>query len=140
MQVPDWNMPRRRGGHTTTVTIGGEQFRLTADGVSHWDTSLVAFVGEAQRWCAEGGVACDTSALPEKMRILSTRFEGAMQTCGHDIHSQSLVIEVGLSTRYFAGQVQKFLQFVGRMGQFGVGFEAQHRDAPALLPCQIRCP
>jgi ribonucleoside-diphosphate reductase alpha chain len=32
VQVPDWNMPRRRGGHTTTVTIGGEQFRLTADG------------------------------------------------------------------------------------------------------------
>jgi hypothetical protein len=28
--VPDWNMPRRRGGHTTAVTIGGERFRLTA--------------------------------------------------------------------------------------------------------------
>ena len=98
------------------ATVNGakpESVRLTVDGVTHWDTSLVAFLGEAQRWCAEGGVACDTSALPEKMRILSTRFEGAMQTCGHDIHSQSLVIEVGLSTRYFAGQVQKFLQFVG---------------------------
>lgn len=32
MRVPDWNMPRRRGGHTVTVTIGGERFRLTASG------------------------------------------------------------------------------------------------------------
>lgn len=30
VQVPDWNMPRRRGGHITSVTICGERFRLTA--------------------------------------------------------------------------------------------------------------
>jgi len=30
VQVPDWNMLRRRGAHTTTVTIDGERFRLTA--------------------------------------------------------------------------------------------------------------
>ena len=26
-----WDMPRRRGGHTTAVTIGGERFTLTAN-------------------------------------------------------------------------------------------------------------
>lgn len=38
MQYPDWNVPAPRSavswrrGHTTTVTIGGERFRLTASG------------------------------------------------------------------------------------------------------------
>jgi phospholipid/cholesterol/gamma-HCH transport system permease protein len=99
-----------------SATVDGSRptsVRLTVDGVTRWDTSLVAFLGEAQRWCAEGKVACDTSALPDKMRLLSTRFEGAMQTCGHDVHTQSLVVEVGLSTQFCADQARKLLQFVG---------------------------
>jgi hypothetical protein len=32
VQVPDGNMSPRRGGHTNSVTIGGERFRLTASG------------------------------------------------------------------------------------------------------------
>ena len=87
--------------------------RISADRVSHWDTSLVAFLGEAQRWCTDSGVPCDTSRLPQKMRVLSRQFESALRTCGHDDHSQSLVVEVGLSTRYFGRQMRKFLGFVG---------------------------
>ncbi len=87
--------------------------RLTAAGVSHWDTSLVVFLGEAQRWCGAAGVPCDTAPLPEKMRSLSGQFEASMRTAGHDVHSQSLVVEVGLSTRSAMGQVRDFLQFVG---------------------------
>jgi phospholipid/cholesterol/gamma-HCH transport system permease protein len=87
--------------------------RLTADGVSQWDTSLVVFLGEAQRWCGAAGVDCDTAPLPEKMRLLSGQFEASMRTAGHDEHSQSLVVEVGLSTRSAMRQVRDFLQFVG---------------------------
>ena len=36
--VSQRHMPRRRSGHTTSVTIGGERFYLTANG--HDDGSL----------------------------------------------------------------------------------------------------
>jgi hypothetical protein len=42
VQVLDWNMLRRRGGHTTTVTIGGERFRLTASGREDGTLSEIA--------------------------------------------------------------------------------------------------
>jgi phospholipid/cholesterol/gamma-HCH transport system permease protein len=87
--------------------------RLSADSVSQWDTSLVVFIGEARRWCSVAGIACDTSPLPEKMRLLSGQFETALGTAGHDDHSQSLVVEVGIATRFFARQLRNFLGFVG---------------------------
>jgi phospholipid/cholesterol/gamma-HCH transport system permease protein len=87
--------------------------RLSAEGVSHWDTSLVVFLGEALRWGSVTGVPCDLTALPEKMRALSRQFEGAMQTCGHDDHSRSLVVEVGLATRSVMDNARDLLQFVG---------------------------
>jgi phospholipid/cholesterol/gamma-HCH transport system permease protein len=87
--------------------------RLTADAVSLWDTSLVVFLGEAQRWCSAAGVDCDTAPLPEKMRLLAGQFEASMVGAGHDEHSQSLVVEVGLSTRNAMRQARDFLQFVG---------------------------
>jgi phospholipid/cholesterol/gamma-HCH transport system permease protein len=90
-----------------------ERVRLSADRVSTWDTSLVVFLGEAQRWCADAGVACDTSPLPDKMRLLSGQFEAALRSAGHEDHSQSLVVEVGVATRFFARQLRNFLAFVG---------------------------
>ncbi|HZZ19309.1 MAG TPA: ABC transporter permease [Opitutaceae bacterium] len=87
--------------------------RLSAERVSHWDTSLVVFLGEAQHWCKEAGVACDTTPLPEKMKVLSGQFEAALRTRGQDDHTTSLVVEVGLATRFFLQQRRNFLQFVG---------------------------
>jgi phospholipid/cholesterol/gamma-HCH transport system permease protein len=87
--------------------------RLNADRVVQWDTSLVVFLGEALGWCGAAGIACDTAALPPKMRLLSEQFESSMRACGHEDHSHSLVLEVGLSTRAAARQAQDFLQFIG---------------------------
>jgi len=87
--------------------------RLRADGVSRWDTSLVAFVGEAQRWCSDAGVACDTAPLQEKMRLLGGQFAESLRTGSRDDHSRSLLVEVGLSTREAMGETRDFLQFVG---------------------------
>jgi phospholipid/cholesterol/gamma-HCH transport system permease protein len=87
--------------------------RLSADGVTQWDTSLVVFLGEAMRWCDAAGVACDTAPLPAKMRQLSGQFEASMRTAGHDEHARSLVVEVGLTTREAWRHVKDFLQFVG---------------------------
>ena len=111
--------PWRLGGETPRwrSMVGGDKpagVRLRADGVSGWDTSLIVFLGEAQHWCGRTpGVACDTAALAEKMRILSGQFEESLRTRGHDEHSQSLLVEVGLSTREAMDQLKAFLSFVG---------------------------
>lgn len=104
-ETPRW---RSVVGEAKPATV-----RLQADAVSLWDTSLVVFLGEALRWCEKAGVACDTARLPDKMRVLSAQFDSSMRTCGHDDHSQSLAVEVGLATRGAVGQVRSFLQFVG---------------------------
>jgi phospholipid/cholesterol/gamma-HCH transport system permease protein len=110
--------PWRLSGVTPrwSSVVGSEKpsrVRLSADGVSQWDTSLVVFLGEAQRWCGAEGVDFDTAPLPQKMRLLSGQFEASMRAAGHEDHCQSLVVEVGISTRSAARQVREFLQFVG---------------------------
>ena len=114
----DLEGPWRLSGETPRwgPVVGGARpssVRLRADGVTQWDTSLIVFLGEAQRWCGAAGIPCDTAPLPEKMRLLSGQFEASMRTAGHDTHSQSLVVEVGLSTRSAVAQVHDFLRFVG---------------------------
>jgi phospholipid/cholesterol/gamma-HCH transport system permease protein len=97
-------------------TIGGtrpSKVRLRADGVSHWDTSLVAFVGEAKRWCLEAGIACDLAPLPEKMSMLGTQFAESLGKGERDDHAQSLFEVVGLSTRDAMSEGRDFLQFIG---------------------------
>jgi phospholipid/cholesterol/gamma-HCH transport system permease protein len=87
--------------------------RLSADGVSQWDTSLVAFVGEAQRWCGDLGVPCDTAPLPEKMRLLGGQFAESLRAGPRIERTQSLLVEVGTSTRIAVTQSRDFLQFIG---------------------------
>jgi len=110
--------PWRLDGETPrwSSVVGGARpsaVRLRADGVSRWDTSLVAFVGEAQRWCSDAGVACDTALLQEKMRLLGGQFAESLRAGARDDHSRSLLVEVGLSTREAMGETRDFLQFVG---------------------------
>ncbi|HEY1793487.1 MAG TPA: ABC transporter permease [Opitutaceae bacterium] len=87
--------------------------RLTAGGVTQWDTSLVAYVGETRRWCASAGAPCDVSGLPDRVAVLSGQFEESLRTAGHEAHSHSFVTEVGLQTQGFLREVTHFLQFVG---------------------------
>jgi phospholipid/cholesterol/gamma-HCH transport system permease protein len=87
--------------------------RLRAEGVSHWDTSLVVFIGEAQRWCGDAGIPCDTAPLPEKMRLLGGQFAETVNTSARVDRTQSLFVDVGLSTREAMVQSRDLLQFVG---------------------------
>jgi len=86
---------------------------LRADALSHWDTSLVVFVGEARRWCLDAKVACDTSALPGKLSLLAGQFEASMRTDPRNERSQSLLTYVGLATGDAMAQARGFLQFIG---------------------------
>lgn len=87
--------------------------RFRADNVSQWDTSLVVFVGDALRWSADAGIACDISALPPKMTDLAGQFEASTRANLQVEHSQSLVVDVGLSTRHALKQARDLLSFVG---------------------------
>lgn len=90
-----------------------KEVRIKDIGISHWDTSLVAFVGDALGWCGQKGAVCDLSALPEKLRGLAVQFDGSVRTTEHTDHTRSLVVEVGLATRHATQQAQELLQFVG---------------------------
>ncbi len=87
--------------------------RLASPEVGSWDTSLVVFVGEALVWSRESGIPCDVSALPDKLVGLARQFEGSMQSTERIAHAQSLVVDVGISTRHALRQARGFLQFVG---------------------------
>lgn len=89
------------------------QVRLRAEGLSHWDTSLVVFVGEAKRWCADVGIACDLEPLPEKLRLLGGQFADSLRTGERSDHARSLFVETGLSTIEALTQGRDLLQFVG---------------------------
>jgi phospholipid/cholesterol/gamma-HCH transport system permease protein len=90
-----------------------EAVRVRPDGLTQWDTSLVAFLGEAERWCADAGVACDTALMPEKARLLGAEFAASLRAGPRIEHSRSLLVEVGLSTRGAMEQGRDLLQFVG---------------------------
>ena len=96
--------------------VGGSKptgVRLLADEVRQWDTSLVAFIGEAERWCSEAGLPCDTGRLPEKMRSLSGQFEASLAVGAQEDHAQSFLVQVGLSTNGIVRAGSDFLAFVG---------------------------
>jgi phospholipid/cholesterol/gamma-HCH transport system permease protein len=48
-----------------------------ADDLEGWDSSLVLFVDEAQRWCRGHDAFCDVSGLPEAVRQLVGQMTGA---------------------------------------------------------------
>jgi phospholipid/cholesterol/gamma-HCH transport system permease protein len=87
--------------------------RLRAGALSGWDTSLVVFVGEAARWCADKGVACDLTPLPERLRQLGGQFEQSLIRGAAKDHSRSFVVEVGLATQDAARHLRAFLGFIG---------------------------
>jgi phospholipid/cholesterol/gamma-HCH transport system permease protein len=87
--------------------------RIRPEALAAWDTALVAFLGEAERWCADGRIPCDLAAMPEKARLLGGQFAASLKTGPRVEHSRSLLVEVGLSTRSAMAQGRDFLQFVG---------------------------
>ena len=94
-------------------TAAPKGVRLRAEGVSHWDTSLVVFVGEASKWCADAGIGCDVAPLPDRMRLLGGQFAKSLVTGDRNDHSRSLFVEVGLATRGAMAQAREFLGFIG---------------------------
>jgi phospholipid/cholesterol/gamma-HCH transport system permease protein len=118
-----WRLHRQTPRWDSLVAAGRPAaVRLRADGVSEWDTSLVVFVGDALAWCRDAGVSCDVSPLPAKMTRLAGQFEASAREEVRSEHSQSLVVEVGLSTRHAWKQLRELLDFVGECTMDSVEF------------------
>ncbi len=50
-----------------------------ADDLAGWDSALVLFVDEAQRWCRGHDAFCDLAALPEAVRALAAQMASALE-------------------------------------------------------------
>ena len=81
--------PRRHDRHTTTVTIGGEHFRLTASQGTGGALGNVAMLGQSQRRRAPQGLRFRASSLftsaekiPDGMRVRRLR-SAAVRTWLH---------------------------------------------------------
>jgi phospholipid/cholesterol/gamma-HCH transport system permease protein len=87
--------------------------RLAAIGVTHWDTSLVVFVGEAKSWGDTSGVPCDLAQLPQTMRGLGEEFAKSLAKGARPDHSKNFLVEVGNASIDALGQGRDFLNFIG---------------------------
>ena len=87
--------------------------RLRTGDVEKWDTSLLLFLFEAQQWCRVTGAACDTAAVPERIRTLLAQLASAHETSVPFDRSESFLTSVGLATQDTLVKVRAISHFVG---------------------------
>jgi phospholipid/cholesterol/gamma-HCH transport system permease protein len=102
---PSW--AEVRGTHTP------RRVRLRADALEKWDTSLLLFLFELQRWCRANGVACDLDSLPERIRTLLSHLTAAHETGAPADRTEGFLTSVGLATQNTFGQAKDIFHFVG---------------------------
>jgi phospholipid/cholesterol/gamma-HCH transport system permease protein len=87
--------------------------RLTMDGVERWDSSLVRFVGEVERWCQGEGARCETEALPETVRRLAAQLAEAQKAKTRVGRPGNFLTTVGLAATDSWRQTRAFADFIG---------------------------
>jgi phospholipid/cholesterol/gamma-HCH transport system permease protein len=90
-----------------------ERVKINADRLGPWDTSILLFLLEALEGCRKSAIACDTSALPEKMRTLLVQFEATLKKGGKRERGDGLLTSVGLATKHASTNLRGILHFVG---------------------------
>src|SRR4051812_49095574 len=68
--------------------------RFRMEEIEQWDSSLLLFLFEAQRWCRTTGVHFDVDALPEKTRLLLGQLATAHETSAPFDRSESFFTSV----------------------------------------------
>jgi phospholipid/cholesterol/gamma-HCH transport system permease protein len=86
---------------------------LHADELDQWDSSLLLFLFEVQRWCRPQGVACDLEALPAKTRLLLGQLAAAHETSMPVDRGDNFFTSVGLATTDTIKKVDEISEFVG---------------------------
>jgi phospholipid/cholesterol/gamma-HCH transport system permease protein len=118
----DWRITRPQPAWTKVV--GGNRPRIVRvgmDGVGRWDSSLVLFVYEAERWCRETGAQCETDALPEAVRRLAAQLAQARQVRRPADHAENFLATVGLAATGLWHQTREFADFVGECTLSAIG-------------------
>jgi phospholipid/cholesterol/gamma-HCH transport system permease protein len=95
--------------------------RLTAEGVERWDSSLVRFVYEVQRWCQETEARCEADALPDVVRRLAAQLGQARQIHVPADHGGNILTTVGLAATDVWRQTREFADFVGECTLSAIG-------------------
>lgn len=92
---------------------GPRQVRFEATDLGPWDTSLLLFVSEGENWCRQRGIACDTTALPAKVRELVAQLAGARTTGAPVDRTPGFVTSVGFATFDVWHNLAGIFHFVG---------------------------
>ncbi len=87
------------------------------EGLTHWDSGLLAFLTEASQLCRERGIAADRSRLPVGLRRLLDLAEAVPETKGTQPQPKrvSFFARVGNATLSAEASAEEFLTFVGRL-------------------------
>jgi len=82
--------------------------------LGRWDSSLVRYVHEIERWCRDAGAVCDVSALPATVRDLAALLAQARETRVPFDHSHNLLAVVGVAATGLGRQTRDFSDFIGQ--------------------------
>ena len=87
--------------------------RVRMDGVERWDTSLLLFLFEVDRWSRVSGAYCDFGAVPEKVRTLLGQLTTSHETSVPFDRSESFFAGVGVATQDAWRKGKEILSFLG---------------------------
>ena len=87
--------------------------RLVMEGGERWDSSLVRFVHEVERWCQARGAQCETDALPDAVRRLAGQLAQARQARVPVEQAGNPLATVGLAATDLWRQTREFADFIG---------------------------
>lgn len=87
--------------------------RLRCDRIGSWDSSVLLFLFDAEDWCREMGIPCDTAALPGKIGALLGQFTAAHPTAAPRKRKPSFFTAIGLETHQAWANIRGIFHFVG---------------------------
>jgi phospholipid/cholesterol/gamma-HCH transport system permease protein len=109
-----WQITDRRPTWTE-VRAGREPKRvvLRGEGLAGWDSSLALFVFEVEQWCRVTGAACDSGAVPEKLRRLVSQLGSCQETSVPFDRTPPFLSTVGVAAIDTWAKVREISRFVG---------------------------
>jgi len=87
--------------------------RVTLGEMESWDSALLLFLLEAQRWCEGAGATLNTEALPQNARTLFSQLTAAKVLEPANQRGKSFLNSVGLKTVHVWGMIGEISYFVG---------------------------
>lgn len=109
-----WQLTEPRPSWSSVLQdLQPERVRLRTDGLATWDSSLALFVYDAQRWCETSRIACDASALPEKLRALAVQLVATHDASMPVDRSASFLTSVGEASMDTTRKIAEISHFVG---------------------------